>query len=802
MTTDITPTHCVDAVRIASHGYGSAHQTVVARLATAAPPHPGQIITLADGSDHPTAVVVSSSPKVVAEAVDAALTPYALTQTQLELARWIANHYITTLGHALSLFVSKSMFPAPIVRWQTTAAGAVVALGILPDHERGVLFLLRKHGVHTTTDLLEVLSTTPKKLRDTLAALQARGYITATHDAAPIPLRRRLPTTYAIDTVAAAREETWIAASQHRTAVLAAYQAGNLPQPLPSGFAAARRAMQARGVLLPVARETPTAAPGSPPVALTSAQQQVVDTIRAPLTRDEHAAFLVQGVTGSGKTEIYFALIDHCIAAGKQVLVLVPEIALTTQLASRFERRFPGKVAVIHGQVPLVDRHAAWHGAQNGTKHILLGPRSVLSVPLQRLGLIIVDEEHDASYKAERAPLIHARDTAMVYARLGRVPIVLGSATPSVELMYAAQQQRVVHLTLPDRVGSDGSTISRPPIRVIDMRGTTTVDHAGQISTLLDERIRETLARPAQVMLLLNRRGSTGSRLCTHCGTVETCPRCSTPLVSHGSHGAAQSLCHTCGYRQHSALHCRECFHSAFLEYGSGTQRVVQWLRASYPAIPVFQWDRDTADTAKAHAALLAEISQHEAAVIVGTQMIAKGLDLPRVRLVGVVNTDLALHLPDFRAAERTFQLLTQMAGRAGRRAGEASVLFQSFSPDNYAIQAAARYDADTFYRHELAFRDYLQYPPYSRMAKLVWQHTDAGRCLEQAVRECTAISESLNEHDPAVRLIGPAPAFFHKVRDRYHCQALLVGTTVRAALYRIATLHRATIDVDPVSIL
>ena len=280
------------------------------------------------------------------------------------------------------------------------------------------------------------------------------------------------------------------------------------------------------------------------------------------------------------------------------------------------------------------------------------------------------------------------------------------------------------------------------------------------------------------------------------------CPRCSSPLIGHGSSRGTQAMCHTCGYHRIQDTHCPSCFHSEFLDIGSGTQRVVQVLQSLFTTTPILQWDRDTSDTAKAHAAMLTEIKRHQAAIIVGTQMIAKGLDLERVKLVGVVNADLALHLPDFRSTERTFQLLTQVAGRAGRRAGEASVIFQSYTPDNYAIQCAARYDDDGFYTNELTYRAYMQYPPYQRMAKLTWVQTNDAVCAAQAIRESKAIVEAIDASFPDARTIGPTPAFFHKVRNRYHWQLLIVGTQIRTVLAGIAPLHHAIIDVDPASTL
>jgi primosomal protein N' (replication factor Y) len=620
----------------------------------------------------------------------------------------------------------------------------------------------------------------------------------------PIPQRKKSPpVALHLDTAGYQSQLAWISRSalrQQRLAPFLATPDSALETSSHGGYTSLKDFIT-RGILVPFDQPNHSVMqPAS--VNLSEQQQAIVDFITPTLATNHYAPFLLHGVTGSGKTEVYFALIDHCIAAGNQVLVLVPEIALTTQIAQRFVRRFPGKVVVIHGQIHLADRHQGWQQAAEGSAKIILGPRSALAVPIPRLGLIIVDEEHDSSYKSDRAPYFHARDTAMVYARFAKIPILLGSATPSVELMYACQNNAVEYLQLKDRVGLTGMSHERPPIRIVDMRGTTCVDAHGLVSTVLYERISTTIGDNAHVMLLLNRRGATGSRICRNCGTVAMCPRCSSPLVGHGSGNAALAMCHTCGFRRNQDAHCQSCFHRDFLDIGSGTQRVVQVLQLLFPTIPILQWDRDTTDTAKAHTAMLAEIQQHPAAIIVGTQMIAKGLDLERVRLVGVVNADLALHLPDFRATERTYQLLTQVAGRAGRRAGDASVVFQSYTPDNYAIQTAARYDDTGFYENELSFRSYMEYPPYQRMARLIWQNGNDAACGAQAQEDARAIASTLAEFHPETRTIGPTPAFFHKVRDKYHWQMLIVGPSLRAALNRTRMLHRAIIDMDPTSTL
>ena len=799
-------THLVHALSVTAHGHGQSGVERLYRVTTTDTIHAGRIITVIAGTDAFSAVVVA----ILAHAPDdsqatterAFCTPYALTPTQLTLIRWIANHYVTTIEHVLSLYISRTMFPAPSQIWSATESGITADLGTIPQDERGVLYQLRRKGAHTSKELLSSLSVTSPALTKILERLSQRGYVRVQIQRASIPHRKPTHPVYVtLDRAQLSAAQKWIHRDPKRGFIVEkciTTSENPIPVATLGGYAAIKEFVT-RGIL--TVAEQPSPIP-STPVALTTGQQDVVMQIATAIHTNHYAPFLLHGVTGSGKTEVYFALIEECIKRNQQTLVLIPEIALTTQIAGRFERRFPGKIVVIHGDIHLADRHAGWNSAASGDAAVILGPRSALSVPIPRLGLIIVDEEHDESYKSDKSPAIHARDTALVYARFAGVPIVLGSATPSVEMMFACQNHTVTYLRLYDRVGSSGTMHQRPPIRIVDMRGTTCVDNHGLLSTILHERISATLADNAHVMLLMNRRGASGSRICRNCGTVAQCPRCSSPLIGHGTARDAAAVCHTCGYQRAQAHHCASCFHSEFLDIGSGTQRVVHVLRALFPATPILQWDRDTTNSARAHAAMLSEIQTHPTAIIVGTQMIAKGLDLERVKLVGVVNADLALHLPDFRATERTYQLLTQVAGRAGRRAGDASVIFQSYTPDNYAIQCAARYDDEEFYRREMAFREYMRYPPFQRMTKLTWRHTKEANGAEQAQRETVAINALLQQEFPLVRTIGPAPAYFYKVRDRFHWQLLIVGPHVRAALAAIAPLHHAILDVDPVSTL
>ena len=721
------------------------------------------------------------------------ITQFRLSISQIALAQWMKRHYHTQLSSVLGQFVTHAVVPPPEQLWQLTAAGIEAPVHELPEDERGLLFALQQHHVMQESQIRTICGLPKAKLRTLRKWLVARGYITVVYRVVHTPL-----TPPTIKYVSYVNKPEKVTKSQQRVIdMITAHPQKKVPLATLGHTAQIKKLVQLN--VCQIIDGDVDLAPIAKSVTLSQTQQDVVDTINS--RQNTHTTFLLEGVTGSGKTEVYFALIDSCIAQGKQVLVLAPEIALTTQLAERFSKRFPGRVGVIHGQVTPSQRRQHWMNSLSNKLPIIVGPRSAIYVPQPHLGLIIVDEEHDTSYKSDFAPFIHARDAAIMYGKLTNVPVVLGSATPSVEIIHAAQQQRITHLRLPQRLDGTGMPISMPTVRIIDMRSEACVDQYGLIGTTLASAIASTLAHNKQVLLLLNRRGNAGARICRGCGAVSRCERCSTPMATHVSGNTRISTCHTCGAQRYPDTHCKECFGIEFMEYGSGTQRIVEIIQHLHPDTPVLQWDRDTADSAADHKTLLKMAQDTPKAVIVGTQMIAKGLDLPNIRLVGVVNTDIALHLPDFRAAERTYQLLTQVAGRAGRRDATATVILQSYQVDNYAIQAAARYNSTQFYEEELRYRAHLGYPPFNRMLKLVWQHPNSQMCEQLAINESRLISTALRD-EQQTRLIGPTPAFFSRIRGMYRWQVLIITSIPRATLTRIDPLHHAIVDVDPVSLL
>jgi len=562
-------------------------------------------------------------------------------------------------------------------------------------------------------------------------------------------------------------------------------------------------------------RPRPTVAETALP--LTPDQEAIWRTIEAELGPGEGRepfVGLLHGVTGSGKTEIYLRAVQAVLEAGRRAIVLVPEISLTAQTIRRFEARFPGRVVVSHSQLSLGQRYAAWERVRRGEADVVLGPRSALFAPVSRLGLVVLDEAHDDSYKQSEPiplPAYDAREVAIALGRLTGATVLLGSATPDVVTFYRAQQGRYRLLQLPQRIVP--STRGRafrptspplPPVRIVDLRQELRAGNRSLFSRALQAALRRTLEAGEQAMLFLNRRGAATFVLCRDCGYVVRCPRCDVPLTYHLTAADGQRdklVCHHCNYQQDAPRRCPECGGPHIRYFGLGTERVEAALHQLLPQARLLRWDRDTARGAD-HERFLQAFIDHRADVLIGTQMIAKGLDLPLVTLVGVISADTALYLPDYRAAERTFQLLTQVAGRAGRSQRGGRVIIQTYNPDHYAIQATARHDFTGFYRQEIAFRRQLGYPPFSRLIALRFSSQDRRRCEVEAERLRQWLQAEIQRLGLRASLIGPAPCFFSRVQGRYRWQIVVRATDPLALLSDVLLPPGWRIDVDPVSLL
>jgi primosomal protein N' (replication factor Y) len=583
------------------------------------------------------------------------------------------------------------------------------------------------------------------------------------------------------------------------------------------------RDLSAHGLISLHAEEYDRPQPTGPevPPRLTPDQDRVWREVRRGMgaleTGEKGFVGLLHGVTGSGKTEIYLQALSATLAAGRRAIVLVPEISLTPQTVRRFEARFPGRVAVMHSQLSLGQRYAVWDRVRHGEADVLIGPRSALFAPISRLGLIVLDEEHDESYKqAEPIPLpaYHARDTAIALGQLAGAAVLLGSATPDLVSYYRASQGTYRLLELPQRILSPGALGSGsaarppnpasralPPVRIVDLRQELRAGNRSIFSRPLQEALRQTLAAGEQAILFLNRRGAATFVLCRDCGYVARCPHCDVPLTLHRLSAGERLVCHHCNRRQPVPSRCPQCGGRRIRYFGLGTERVEDTLRQLYPETRLLRWDRDTA-TGGDHERFLQAFIDHRADVLVGTQMIAKGLDLPLVTLVGVVSADTGLYLPDYRAAERTFQLLTQVSGRAGRSRRGGQVVIQTYHPDHYAIQAAARHDYAGFYRQELAYRRGLGYPPFGRLVALRFSDKDPYRCQAEAERVGRWLSTEIRRLGMRADLIGPAPCFFSRVGGQYRWQIVVRAPDPLPLLHDVALPWGWRVDVSPVSLL
>jgi primosomal protein N' (replication factor Y) len=572
-------------------------------------------------------------------------------------------------------------------------------------------------------------------------------------------------------------------------------------------------------------RPTATAAR---PVRLTAEQQLAWESIAAELDRrrpgEEPFVALLHGVTGSGKTELYFRALEATLAAGRRAIVLVPEISLTPQTVQRFEARFPGRVAVLHSELSQGQRYAAWNRVRCGDADVVIGPRSALFAPVKRLGLVVLDEAHDTSYKQDDpipAPSYHARDVAVALGRIAGAAVLLGSATPDLVSYFRAAGSpgapyRLLELTqrvLPPHGNEPPGTAPLPPVRLVDLRQELRAGNRGIFSRALDDALRATLEAGEQAILFLNRRGSATFVLCRDCGAVVRCPSCDLPLTYHslsseeepqgprGRPAAPGLVCHHCNRWQPPPRSCPACGGQRVRYFGLGTEKVEEAVRQAWPQARLLRWDSDTASGLD-HARFLETFAAGRADVLIGTQMIAKGLDLPRVTLVGIVSADTALHLPDYRAAEQTFQLLTQVAGRAGRSHRGGQVIVQTYNPEHYAIQAAAQHDYQGFYRQEVAHRRRLGYPPFSRLVALRYSHPDAHRCRVEAERMGVWLAAEIRRLGTAAALIGPAPCFYSRLAGRSRWQIVVRARDPMPLLHDVALPQGWQVDVDPISLL
>lgn len=543
------------------------------------------------------------------------------------------------------------------------------------------------------------------------------------------------------------------------------------------------------------------------PPELNPAQRAALDSIVARLQGQQRGAFLLHGVTGSGKTEVYLRAVQRCLEQQRGAIVLVPEIALTPQLVGRFRARVGNEIAVLHSGLGDRDRHVMWKRLRQGDVRVAVGARSALFAPVPDLGLICVDEEHDGSFKQEEGVRYHARDMALLRAHRAGAVCVLGSATPSLSSHALTRAGRLELLELPERAHHQAVL---PKVEIVDLRRVGPGPAGDRLLSLpLHRELERVVAAQEQAILFLNRRGFAPSLVCEACGHIAECPHCSVALTTHRTRGAVLQ-CHYCDYHVPSPRHCGACKSDRLVEEGAGTERIEALLAKSLPDARIARLDRDVAGGLKSEQ-VLQRVRNHEVDILVGTQMVTKGHDLPQVTLVGVLNADAALGMPDFRAAERTFQLLVQVAGRAGRGDLPGTVMIQTRQPDHPAVRAAARHDVAAFVEQELADRRELGYPPYSRMAMVRIDARDEGVARNAAEQLRRIAEQSAGPGAGELRVIGPAPAPLARLRNRFRFQFALraeqrkqLRGPLLAVLRRSGADRRVrvAVDVDPESML
>jgi len=511
--------------------------------------------------------------------------------------------------------------------------------------------------------------------------------------------------------------------------------------------------------------------------------------------------FLLHGVTGSGKTEIYLRALAETIKRSKKGICLVPEISLTTQIVNRFFARFPGRVAVFHSKLSLGEQYDEWRRIQGGDFDIVIGPRSAIFSPQPDLGLIIVDEEHEWAYKqSDQTPRYHARDVAVQLARLTGSTLIMGSATPDIETYYKAVKGEYQLIELKERITPLGST-SLPEVSIVNMRDEFKAGNRSIFSRLLKAQVKLALEQQEQVILFINRRGQSTFVECMNCGFVPSCKRCSGFLTYHSVE--KRLICHHCRRAYPVLKTCPNCYSREIKYFGIGTETVETECSKLFPYARVLRFDSDTMSKAREYEKAMNSFRKRETDILVGTQILAKGLDFPGVSLVGIVNADSGLNLPDFRSGERTFQLLCQVEGRAGRGIVAGRAVIQTYNPGYYAIKYAALHDYGGFYESELSYRREFGYPPFTNMVRLVYSHVNEDKCRAEAGRLAANIQLIIDEQGvEGFKLVGPAPAFLSRLRGKYQVQLIILGGNVQNILEKVDFPLGWILDVDPVGMI
>jgi len=742
-----------------------------------------------------------------------------LSLAQVELARWISERYLSPLFDAAATMMPPGFERRVITFINPAAHPAEDTTASLSCEQRALLNLLQRKGKVAIAEVERALGR--KRSAIVIGQLVRKRLVSKTQELERVRVRPKVVPylCLAAEAEVVHQELVKAKAAPKQAELLQFLLAESRSVPLPEAKGrvgcspAVVSALRKKGLIAieqvevyrdPLAHRAvlPSSAP-----ALTAAQEAAWRQIQAAQLgkdkRQNSEVFLLHGVTGSGKTEIYLRALEQAIALGRRAIVLVPEIALTPQTIDRFTSRFPRRVGVFHSKLSIGEQFDQWWRIKEGAFDVVIGSRGAIFAPQPDLGLIVIDEEHEWAYKQqEQSPRYHARDVAIRLAELTGSVVILGSATPDVTTYYRSQIGDYRLLSLPeriDKVGKGGDSL--PQVEIVDLREELRAGNRSIFSRSLARRMKQALVAGEQVILFLNRRGTSTFVQCRHCGQVLRCRRCDVALTYHSA--GDDLLCHQCNYRAPVSDFCPRCGSKQIKFLGIGVQRVEQETRGAFPQAKLMRWDRDVTRGKHSHEEILDKFVAHEADVLIGTQMIAKGLDLPQVTLVGVINADIGLHLPDFRASERTFQVLCQVAGRAGRGAQAGHVVVQSYNSEHYAIAYAAKHDYGSFYRQEISLRRQYSNPPFSRLARLLYAHTSDVQCQREAQRMYQLLKEELDSWGMAdISFIGPSPAFVQRVRGRFRWQIIFRGDNPARLLTQVPIPQGWIVDIDPVSLL
>ena len=781
---------------------------------------PGQLVRIPFGARTLQGVVFSLSDNSqvsedeTRDIIDVVFEEPLLDEVRLNLARWMSDYYLCSLFDAATPMLPPGSRRR--ARIYLTLSADSNDTGRLTPFQRRIVEYISTRGSVTQETLIKGLG---EGAASSVATLVRHNIVSRDYSLPDPSVRHRYRTLVSLAPDSSTAVDEWLASTRARKQAALVEHLREIDEPV--DIAETRREFGASIVKTVMDRgwlTTRTVAIDRDPLdgrkfaepsalRLTVEQSEAATAIHGAFEQPDvqGKTFLIEGVTGSGKTEVYLDAVDCCMQMGKQAIVLVPEIALTYQTIERFASRFPGNVAVLHSGLSDGERFDQWWKISRGQYGLVIGSRSAIFAPVPDLGLVVIDEEHEWTYKQQDAsPRYHARQVSLRLSELTQALVVLGSASPDVGTYYEAMRghHRLHRLTKRFSPGEGDTERSGrlPSVSIVDMKDELQRRNTEMFSRVLGESLEACLNSSEQAMLFLNRRGSSSHLRCFSCGYSLRCRSCDVSVTYHST--SQRYICHYCGRHRRPPSACPQCLRHRLRNYGIGTEAVAKEVATRFPDAGVLRWDRDMATSPKAHEEIMMRFRSGEAQVLVGTQMIAKGLHFPSVSLVGVVSADVGLTIPDYRAGERAFQLLHQVAGRAGRGSSDGKVIIQTFQPENYAIQSAAAQDYQAFYLREMAYRRQGRNPPYGRLIRMLYSHTSQAKCESEAIKIAAQLRQQQAEWDiNEIEVLGPTPAFPTRLRGRYRWHIILRGTDPRQLLDRIDVPRNWSVDIDPVAL-